>query len=814
MGLSSDFRVAVRSLLKYRGFTVIAVLTLAIGVGANTAIFSMADAIYLRPLPVPEPDRIVRLFTSDRTGGHDVALGSFSFPDFEDLRHEAPAFSRAAVYANRGGIVEVGGEQQLVLVTVTSPGYFAVAGIPAALGRFPSEADLTRADAPSYVVLSDGAWRRRLGADPAIVGKTIRITHHPCVVAAVAPASFRGLDLHLAPEVWMTVQVWSRLARSSAPDLTARDRRYWSAFARLPGGVDVGAARAELDVVASRLAREHPATNSGRRMTVLRERDTRSQGLVSEILFFLAALLLLLASANVVTLILARAEGRKREVALRQALGAGRGAIARLVAIEVAALALLASFTAVVLARWVIGMLPAFFPPTVIPLGYDFRVGTRALLFTALATLGAAFFTAVLPTSRAGRADIFDALNARPTSGRAVFRRWTPANALTIAQLAISLALVTATVLLLRTLWNFERIDPGFRSDMSAALVTVAPGAADYGPARTREYYRAVVERARAVPGVADAALTMRVPLSPTGGGASKTVFITGVTPPEGIGINYDIVDDRCLNLLGTTLLAGRGFTVEDREGAPPVAIVNETMARKYWNGTFAIGQRIRIGSAEGPEHEIVGIVRDGKYVSLDEAPKPYLFFPLGQQIAGEVTLVARTTIDPAAAIPTLRAAVHGAGPEAAMIASMTMEQHASFALYQQRMAAMVVGILGAMGLALAAVGLYGEVSYEAKRRTREVGVRIALGATPSEVLRVVVYDGLVLSFAGAAVGVVAGYAVAQAIRGMLFGVSPNDPTTFVIASAVLVAVSVAASAIPAIAAIRTNPVEALRVER
>jgi predicted permease len=813
--LWQDFRYGARVLAHAPGFTAIAVLTLALAFVANSVIFSCVDAILLRPLPVHDPGQLVRVFTKiNPSRGKDV-VGDSSYLDYLDLQKQSNTFAALAFYERRGAVLVTEDERILLAANVVSGNYFTLLGVQAHRGRLFTEEDVQAASAQRLVVISYGLWQRRFGGDPKIAGQQIRLSSGFFTIAGVAPREFRGLDLGFSPDIWMPITSWPGVR----DEMGDRGSRSLEMIGYFRPGRRMNEAQAELETIGRQLASAYPKTNADRTLTVKSEIESRRTGataLLGSVLFVVAGMILLIATANVAGLLLVRAERRHKEIAVRIALGAGRIRLVRQALTEGLLLAALGAAAASLLAVWIIHLIPGLMPTMEIPLGFDFRFDARVLGFTVGVSLLAVLLFGLVPALRTSKVNLTEDLKERAAPFGHGTRRVSLRDIVVAGQVGMSLLLLIVAGLLVRTTWKAQSMDPGFSTKQNMLLLDVSPGMWGYDSNRTRQLYSQILTQVGTLPGVERASLVQRVPLSPSGGGATRSVFIPGMelSPGEdGVAVHYTVTGPQYFETMGTRILRGRAFTDQDASSGPGVALVNETFARRYWPGRSPLGQHMLIGGRQGRDCEIIGVVQDGKYIDITEAPSPYLFLPLSQVMAYDLTLLVKTAGDPRVLIPTIRQELRAVDKNISATTVLTLAEHMRFALFSQRTSAMLVGGLGLLGLFLATVGLYGVVSYSMNRRIHEFGVRLALGAERRDILKLVLGRGLRLALIGVVFGFAAAIAATRLLAGLLYGVSATDPLTFAGVGLLLIMVLLIASYIPARRAIRVDPVVALRCE-
>jgi predicted permease len=814
--LLQDLRTGARLLARNPGFTLIAILSLAIGIGANTAIFSVINALLLRPpAQVVDPERIVSLWTSDFSG---PPYGVSSYPDYEIFREQSDVLSEMAAFGlEPANLLEADETVRLALERV-SASYFGVLGLRPAEGRLLGSEG---GDASSgVVVISHALWQGRFGADPAVVGRTIRLNVGTLTVIGVAPEGFHGSVRGVRVDAWVPLEA-AALLGGDASFLTERGSRGLLVLGRLRPGVSVEQAQARFAALASQLHAAHPdswrdVNDRGRRITVLPEHESRVlpelRGAVigfSALLLTGVALVLLICCANVANLLLARAAGRAREIAIRLSLGAGRGRLVRQLMTESALLAALGGAGAILIAFGAAEVLLRLQTPIPIPLLIDADIDWRVLGFTLALTLGAAVVFGLAPALQATRIATSAALkegSAALVGGRRLALR----NVLITAQVTVSLVLLVGAGLFLRSLQHAITVDPGFDAD-NVVVASVDLETQGYSEARGRAFYTQLSERVAALPGVSGVTLARNVPLS--GDGGRRLAVIQGYEPRQGedMEFNFNVVGHDYFEVMRVPLVRGRGFTAADREGAPQVAVVNETFAARFWPGEDPLGKQLTFFS--GAESvEIVGVARDGKYQTLTEESLPYIFRPFLQDYEA-MTLHARVAGDNAAIIALLRDEIRALDSQLPILSLTQMESETAFATLPQRVAAALLGACSVLAMLLAAVGLYGVVAYAVSTRTREIGIRMALGAGRGTVVRLVLGNSMRFVVLGLAIGMALSLLAGRAIQSFLGGVSFADPVALLVAPLVLIACALGAAYLPARRAAHIEPTRALRYE-
>ena len=814
--LFRDLRHATRLLRSTPVFTGVAIVSLALGIGANAAIFSLADALLLRPLPVPHPDAVV---TVTAAGPEEGSSGLISYPNYRDLRQRVGSFD--GLFAYRVTTVAFSHARDAVHEMRTgmlvSDNFFSALGVQPSLGRgfLPEETQVPGRDA--VVVLSDDFWRGALGADPSVLQGVVWMNGVEFHVVGIAPANFTGTEPPLRPAFYVPAVMATRLQPSS-DTLDSRDARIFQVKGRLRPAVSRRSAEADLATVWDGLARQFPATNAHRTIAVRTELDARIQSdpwdaITLGLLFALVALVLTIACANVASLMLGRMRVRSREMAIRLALGVSRSRLLRQLLTESLALALAGCVGGLVFAYGGIRFLQTI--PVSEQIVIDPRLDQRALVFSLIAAVASACLFGIGPARRSLATDLVPALktaDGNDTRGPRTIGR----NVLVICQVALAMVLLTATALVVDGFRKALVLDPGFRTDR-LMMLSLDPSLVGYTPERTRRFYRELLDRARVLPNVHSATLTSAVPLD-------ALEQETEAVVPEGYrfeggqnsaAIYTAVVDEHYFDSMHIEIIGGRPFTSGDNETAPGVAIVNEQFAARYWPNQNAIGRRIRLPRRHDALLEIVGVTRTGKYTWIGEAPMPYVYVPFAQQPRARMSLLVESMMPDAAAL---------AAPLREIVRTLDVDQPISkmqtYAhLYRERAVA-VPGIImqtviaiSLIGLTLALVGLYGLVAYSVSRRTREIGIRMAIGAARSNVLSMVLRQGLLLSVAGIALGGLASVGVARVLSAALVGVGPPNRAVYVIVPVALVTLTTAASYFPARRAAHVDPLVALRYE-
>jgi macrolide transport system ATP-binding/permease protein len=812
--LGQDFRFALRTLRKSPGFAAAAILTLALGIGVNTAIFSLLNAL-IRPLNVPEPDRLVRVFSGPFGTSYEM-----SYPNYVDLRGSAQSFSELAVYSfpQPMSLAEVSHNReatsQRVWGIIVSGNYFKTLGVSAMLGRtFAPDEDRT-ADSRPVVVISHRLWRERFNGDPNIIGFTVKLNGYPFEVIGVAPDRMLQAGLLLSNDLWIPMMMEGEAMPGQSFKLTSRNETFLNVIGRLRPGVTFTQARAEAKTLADRMERDHPKENHQFGLSVLTEREGRTPFLpgleqFGWILLAIVGLVLLIACANVAGLVLVRALGRRKELGIRMSIGATRSRLVQQLVTEGIILSSCGGLLGLGIAAVAIRTLLKFAPPLPLEISLAASLDHRVLMFTLGMSLATGILFSTLPAFRSTRLDVTRMLKAGDAilgEGRArVMGRY----ALVVAQIAVSLLLLIIGGLFVRSLGKAQQINLGF-DPTNRLLASADTFLARYSDKQSRAFDARLLEEVRSMPGVIDVSSTAFAPLS---GGylGDGHVYIEGETPVPDYDrpkVFYDKVGASFFRTMGTPLLAGRDFTERDVNGSAQVAVVNQTFADSFWPGQNPIGKRLRLNSSDVAWVEVVGLVPTGKYLSLGEAPQRHLF------LAGHSSgLIIHTASDPHLYMQVIRASVQRLDPNVAVASVETMNEHLGFAFYPARMCAFLLGLFSILGLSLAMLGLYGLLAFVVRQRTHEVGIRIALGARKHNVLSVVMRQGILLVALGMTLGLSAAYAASRVVAGFLYGIGGRDFFTFTEASFLLAFVALLAMYMPARRATQVDPMVALRYE-
>jgi putative ABC transport system permease protein len=813
--LFKEIRQAIRLLLNNPGFTAIAALSLALGIGANSAIFSLADAILLRPLPIPQPSHVLNL----RTATPSTPLDGVSFPEYRDIRDKNQSLAGlvAFQFTTVGFAATPKALPQMRMGQMVSDNFFKVLDVQPALGRafLADEGKVPGRDA--IAILSYHFWETEFGRDPSAIGRTVRMNGINFTIVGVMPPDFTGIDQWIRPYFYVPLSMAPRLIASNPNVLEQRDNRMFNAKGRLKPGVSREAAQAELTGIGKNLEKAYPETNRNRSVLLRTEFEDRVQqdppdSYLVMMLMALVGLVLIIACANVANLLLARSQARSREIAIRLAIGAGRVRLLRQLLIESLVLAMSGCVLGLGFAFAGIRFLQTLKVPTDIPVVIAPQLDQRVLLYSLIAAVLSALVFGIAPAWQALKTDLVPALRSAGLTASAR-RRTIGRNALVVSQVALSLVLLVATGMLLDGFRKVLVMNPGFRIDhiMTMDFDTSLVPASE----ATHEFYRNLIDRARALPGVKSATLSLVVPLAPNQ--SNQTVIPEGFQFPKGqesAQVLQNAIDERYFDVMQTPILRGRAFTANDKADSTRVAIVNEEFAKKYWPNQDAVGKKIRLEDAKGPLFQIVGVAKTAKYIFVAEPPQPFVYFAFTQHPQTSMSILVETYGDPAAMTAPIRDVVRSLNPDQPIYNARTL---ANF--YDQRAVAVflmilqLVAAMGTLGLALAVVGLYGLIAYSVSRRTQEIGIRMALGAQRSDVAALILRQGFVLAIIGIAIGFAASIAVRGILAQGLIGLGTLSPAVLAIVPVGLLLVTMAACYLPARRASQIDPLRALRWE-
>ena len=799
-----DIRFGVRMLCRNLSSSVIIVASLALGITLNLAIFSLVDGLCLRPMPFADPDRVVRIFASTP----QQRFGRLSFPDYLDLRAQMQSVAGIATMDRRGAHIVREDFIENLGANVVTRNFFSVLGVKAHMGRYFSDADEPWLKETPMVVLSHRLWQHSFGGDPNFVGKPILLTGRSVTVIGIAPPNFTGLDRVSSVAVWYPEETWKE-------ERTSRYDRSLNVVGRLKPGYSVQQAQTEAEMIFRRLDLRDAHTGDELKALVLTE-ASYSRAAAADmglLLMGITGMILLLACSNVSSLLLARGEVRNREIAIRLALGTGRRRLIRQLLIESLLLALMAGAVSLLLARWIISVLPAILPQSTGPLALLARIDNRVVIFAVGVSLLTVLLSGLVPAIYASGFNLLPALKGDMIS-RTSGRRRSGLDALVIGQMSIALVLVLVASLLTRSLLNCFAADMGFEKKDILLVRVGAPGDEDKG----RLFYRQLKDRVLALPGVKQASMARVVPFSPSGTGSSKMVFfsdarVSQAQRNQGVKITFNTIDKDFFRLLGIPILLGRNFTEHDDKSGMKVALINNTMAKTFWPNENPIGKNINLDSSAGQPVQIIGVVRDSKRNWIGESSAPHLYLALSQVYSWEAILAVKTAVRPAVLADPVRRELRALGITPSRSDVSTMAGYVRDKFADQVMMTKVLVFFGLLGLGLAGVGLYGVLTFTVNRRARDIGICMALGAQRVDVIRTVVWRAWSLALLGAVIGSPIALVLAKILRGVLYGVRPIDPASICMSLIVLLGIASLACYLPARRAAKIDPMEALRYE-
>ena len=806
-----DLRFGCRMLLRNPGFSVLALLCLTLGIGTNAAVLSWIEGILIRPYPlVPHQDRMFALVGTARgVPGHN----GLSYPDFVDLEKNSTLFESFIIDRISGTTLSVGDRAERAAVGIVSANYFNALGVQPILGRgFRPEEGIGR-NAHPVTVISYRTWKDRYKGDPAIIGKAQFLNGVPHTIVGVAPERFHGTFIGYSFSFWVPTSMQETFD-TTGYKLEDRGARWIEGYALLKPGVSRQQAQAELNSISQRLEKDFPGTNRGRENELVPLWKTPFNGagnMTSTLAITMAVvfLVLLIACANVSNLLLARSLLRRHEMAMRLALGAGRSRLVRQLVTEGLLLSLIAAIGGMAVAYWCRNALVLAFPPPLpgMMIDYPGQIDWRVLAVSAGICMASTLLFALVPAIRASDVDLLNALKTEAGGVLGGSSRSRLRSALVLVQVSLSFILLAGTGLLLQSLIKMRNASPGFNTNVVSSVVDLF--SAGYKLDAAKSFHTQLLDRVRTLPGVESAALTRVIPFS-YNVFSSAPIEVEGYQPPpnEQPTVEYSEISEDYFKTLGIPIVSGREFMRIDDENAPPLAIVNETMAAKYWPGKDPVGQRLKV---KDRWLQVVGIAKDSNYHTKTETPLPLFYVPLRQSFRVQNTLLIRTPETPGAMMKPLASEVHALDPNLAPLITDRLQDQIDLISYSQRLAVTLVALFGAMALFLAAIGLYAVMSYSVSQGTRELGLRMALGAETKDLIRLVMSRGLLLTASGAAIGIVAAIVLTHLISNMLYKVSPRDPLAFGSALAVITIASLAACFFPAWRATRIDPTEALR---
>jgi predicted permease len=819
--LWQDIRYGFRMMVKSPGFTAVAVLSLALGIGVNAAIFALVDSFLWRPFPVEEPSRLYVINTTDPKNPGLLPMSTLNYEDFRDHNQ---VFTGLAALGFLTADLTAGSETERVVGFMVSGNYFEVLGVRFQHGRGFRPDETPSLGSHPVVVISHGLWQNRFGGDPSLLGKTITLNRRPYTVVGIAPEDFSGTLPGFQPALWAPLTMRDHLNPSFLWFTESRRGLWLNVIGRLKPEVSPEQALAALQVQAKQLEQQYPEANEGRgvNLTTLAEARANPFGaaqnpipLIAGLLLAVVGLVLLIACANVANLLLARAASRQKEISVRLAMGAGRLRLIRQLLTESVVLGLVGGAAGLLVAYWATDLVSAFQPPGAVGFALVAELSPRVLGFTFLVSLLTGLIFGVAPALHSSRSDIHENLKeggrgtTETTSGRL-------RSLLVVAEVALAVVALIGAGLFVRSLRSAMSIDPGFQTAKMTTL-NLDVSLQGYEPAVGEEFYRQLQERVGGIAGVEAATLTTRLPLN---FGLMRTLWLEDQVPSEnerGVLVHVATVDVEYFKTLGIPILKGRDFETSDDANGPPVAIVNPALADRFWPGQEPLGKRIRFPAGRDGEYtplmEVVGLADYAKVNTLGEDPTPLVYFPFRQDYNPGMTLVIKSAADPAAILPSVRREIRAMDPGLPIFNVQPLTQVIAASLWLPRTGAYLLAAFGVLALVLAAIGIYGVISYSVTQRTHEIGIRMALGAERRHVLSLVLGNGMRLVGIGLGLGLAGAFAVSRLVSSLLYGVSAADPLTFSGITIILLGVALLACWVPARRATRVDPMVALRYE-
>ncbi|HXU39087.1 MAG TPA: ABC transporter permease [Blastocatellia bacterium] len=811
-----DLRFGFRTLLKHPGVSAVAIIAIALGTGANSAIFSVVNAVLLRPLPYQNPDGIVLVWGKNATTSRDA----LSVPDYLDYRSQNSVFAEMAAFAYDDFNLNTGDEPEHVQGTMVSANYFSVLGATLSKGAaFGPEDD--QPGAGRIAIISNGLWKRRFGSDPNLIGQPILLNGASFIVTGIAAANFQSPNPEDNPQVWVPLSLDGgdrlRVPASVSPaSLTNRRSRFLIGIARLKPGVIVRQAQSDLDGMASRLEQQYKDTNAGIGASVVSLREHIVGKIQSALVVLLAAVgfVLLIACANVANLLLARAATRQKEIAIRTVMGAGRLRLIRQMLTESVLLAVVGSAFGLAFAYGEIKLLLSLNPAN-IPRLSDIEIDGRVLGFTFLIAILTGIIFGLAPALQASKTELNEALKEAARGSTGGINRQRVRSLLVVSEVALTVLLLIGAGLMLKSFYSLQRVNPGFNPASTLTMMINLPVSKYADDHQVQAFFEQALNRVSILPGVQAAGAVTGLPLTTTS--VIRLRFIVDAHPPTSASevprANFRSISHDYFRAMGIPLVKGRYFTEQDRDKSPPVVIINETMANRYWQGEDPIGRRMTIPSLGGVSREIAGVVADVKHSGLDTESGAEMYVPYLQKPFNFMALVIRTTSEPLSLTGAVRSEIQAVDKSQPVYDVKTMQQVVGDSVSQPRLYTLLLGIFGALALTLAAVGIYGVMNYSVVQRRHEIGIRMALGAQRGDILKMVVGQGMLLALIGIATGLTAALILTRVMETLLFGVSARDLWTFVLIPFVLAAFAFVSSYIPARKATRVDPMIALRYE-
>ncbi len=810
--LRQDLRFALRMFIKSPLFTTVVVLTLAFGIGLNTAVFAAVDAMLLRPLAgVRDAESLVQLY---RTAPGGEQFNSNSIPHYVDLRDRTKGvFSGVALWSFQFVNITADGPPQNVAAQMVSANFFSVLGVNALRGRmFTPDEDVGRGAHP-VAVISYGAWKSLFASDEKVIGRSIPVNGQAMTIVGVAPADFGGAMPMVQPVLWVPLMQLEQIRPGSGSDFENRGNNFNNVIARLAPGVTVAQARARLSALLGELRTEYPVEYKDRGINLIRQMDAGihpmlrgAQVGLSAVVMVVVGILLIIACVNVANLFLARARDRAREMAIRIALGARRSALIRQLLVESLLFSVVAGAVGLLVAVWAISIANRIDIPMNIHFSPDLRLSPLVMGFALAVTALTGMLFGIMPALQATRPSLIPALKGEAPAGESRSRT---SKGLVIAQMALSMVLLVCAALFLVNLRSATTLDKGFSGE-NILLADLSPGLQGYPKARTQQFYRQIADRLRTDPRVRDVAYIEDVPLGVSNSDRGVTIPGYVPAPNEGMSVMYTRATPGYFQTMGVAMRAGRDFTAQDDSATTPVLIVNERFAERFWPGQQAVGKTVQ---TSGRDFTVIGVVATGKYMRLGEDPTAFMYFAQNQLFTASMSLVVHTNGEPTAVIPTVLREIAAFDADLPVANVRTMDTHLGIALLPARVAGTALGVFGLIGLLLASVGMYGVMAYSVSQRTREIGIRMAIGATAANVIRLIMRQGLTLVMIGAGIGLLGAIGASRFLASVLYGADAIDPVTFVVVPVVLIGVAALATFVPARRAALVNPAITIRAE-
>ena len=812
--LIQDVKYSVRFLLKNRGFTAVAILTLTLGIGANAAIFSLVNAVLVRPLPVKDPDKLVEIFTSSSSGD---PYSRSSYPDYVDLREQKDTFSGVIAYSNIPFNFSTGGEAERVNGAIVTGNYFSVLGVPTYLGRaFLEDEDQTPGTKP-VAVISYRLWQSRFGGDSAISDKTVVLNGTKFNIVGVAPKGFKGTSLDYSADVWVPMMMQTQ-ATASRERLSLRFARWLMVMGRLQPNVHPEQAQAAVTILGNQLQQTYARSNGSRNFTVKRANDVlirpAARGKVVNFLLLLMAvaiIVLIITCFNVANFMLARASGRWKEMSIRLALGATRVRIIRQLLTESLLLALTGGVLGLLVASqssYLFSLFNLEANQNLVISEVDVKLDYRVIGFTVLMSLLCGVIFGLAPALQTSKTEIMSSL--KDETPIKAFHKATLNKALIVSQLSLSLVLLIAATLFVRSLLNLQAIDPGFKTD-NALLLSIDVAPQGYDAAKGQAFYTQLMPRIGGLGGVNSTTLAKVVPVSANRNRQTMRLPDSARTVTD--EYDYNIVAPNYFKTMGIPFLLGRDFTDQDNEKAPGVAIINEELASTIWPDVNPIGKKFQLPGSNNRDTEVIGVVKNTKYLTLREDPIPYMYLPLLQEYDPAMTLVVSGTGNPTSLLGGVRREIQQMDPNLPVFGVTTLKEHIGEVLSKDKMVASLVTAFGLLALLLVSLGTYGLMNHTVNQRLREMGIRMALGATARDVFLLVMKDVMKLAAIGIAIGLFGTFLLTRIMSTQFYEISPSDPITLFGASVILLLIAALATFLPAWKATRVEPVSALRYQ-